>query len=162
LRRVKEQLRSIPKRGLGYGLLRYLADGDGGLERLRESIQPDASFNYLGQLDQALDEDPNFRLAKESIGPAHSPRAARSHLLEIEASIIGGQLQIVWSYSENLHRRQTIEGLAQDYIGALRSLIAHCRSSEAGGFTPSDFPEAKLSQADLDKLIAGLGGANRG
>jgi non-ribosomal peptide synthase protein (TIGR01720 family) len=162
LRRVKEQLRSIPQRGLGYGLLRYMAEGDDGMKMLREAIRPDASFNYLGQLDQGLDESSDFRLAQESTGPTHSPRATRSHLLEIEASIIGGQLQVVWSYSENLHRRQTVERLGLDYIDSLRKLIAHCRSSKAVGFTPSDFPEAKLNQADLDKLIAGLSGAQRG
>jgi hypothetical protein len=33
-------------------------------------------------------------------------------------------------------------------------LISHCLSEEAGGFTPSDFPDAELSQTDLDDLIA--------
>src|SRR6185503_15485812 len=120
------------------------------LDMLRESIQPEVSFNYLGQLDQALNERSAFGLAKESIGPTHNQHAMRSHLLEIEASILGGQLQVVWGYSENLHRRQTVESLARDFIGSLRKLIAHCRSGEARGFTPSDFPEASLNQADLD------------
>jgi hypothetical protein len=33
----------------------------------------------------------------------------------------------------------TIEKLASSYIGSLESLIAHCVSEEAGGYTPSDF-----------------------
>jgi non-ribosomal peptide synthase protein (TIGR01720 family) len=161
LRRVKEQLRAIPGRGLGFGLLRYMTEGYESAERLRGSIRPEVSFNYLGQLDQALDEGSAFGLAKESIGPTHSGRAMRTHLLEVEASIIDGQLQVVWGYSENMHRRQTVESLAHDYICSLRKLIAHCRSGEARGFTPSDFPEARLTQKDLDRLIAGLSGAGK-
>jgi hypothetical protein len=35
----------------------------------------------------------------------------------------------------------------------LRSLIAHCQSPTAGGYTPSDFPLVKLNRASLDSLI---------
>jgi hypothetical protein len=57
-------------------------------------------------------------------------------------------------YSEAVHRRENIEGLAQGYLEALQELIAHCQLAEAGGFTPSDFPLAKLEQQELDGLIA--------
>ena len=39
------------------------------------------------------------------------------------------------------------------YMAALRALIAHCQAPEAGGFTPSDFPLAQLSQDELDELL---------
>jgi len=42
-----------------------------------------------------------------------------------------------WMYSEAVHRRSTIEDLAQRFVEALRSIIG--QSPEAGGFTPSDF-----------------------
>jgi non-ribosomal peptide synthase protein (TIGR01720 family) len=141
-------------------LLRHL----GGYEaagQLSALMKPEMSFNYLGQLDQSFDESSGFNLAKESAGPTHSGRATRSHLIEAEASITGGRLQVVWGYSENIHRGRTIEGLAQDYNAALRALIAHCRSVGAGGFTPSDFAEARLTQADLDKFISGIMGAGK-
>jgi hypothetical protein len=36
-------------------------------------------------------------------------------------------------------------------------LIQHCRSPQAGGFTPSDFSKMKFNQAELDELVADLG-----
>jgi hypothetical protein len=36
----------------------------------------------------------------------------------------------------------------------LQALIAHCQSPEAGGFTPSDFPLARLEAQTLNKLSA--------
>jgi len=56
-------------------------------------------------------------------------------------------------YSEQMHRRTSIEGLAQGFIKALRSLISHCQSPEAGGYTPSDFPAANLSQKTWSSFV---------
>jgi non-ribosomal peptide synthase protein (TIGR01720 family) len=65
-----------------------------------------------------------------------------------------------WSYSEAVHRQETIERVAESFTSALRKIIAHCQSPEAGGYTPSDFPETDLSQSELDDLIASIGQAN--
>ena len=59
-----------------------------------------------------------------------------------------------WTYSQNFHQQTTIERLASEFMDALQSLIAHCRSPEAGGYTPSDFPGVALSQEQLDQVLA--------
>jgi hypothetical protein len=41
-------------------------------------------------------------------------------------------------------------------VARLNSLIAYCLSPEAGGYTPSDFPDLQISQQDLDDLLEGL------
>jgi non-ribosomal peptide synthase protein (TIGR01720 family) len=156
LKRIKEQLRRVPDRGIGYGVLRYLS-GDGGIiGKLASLPQPEVLFNYGGQLDQILPGSSLFRLARESIGPAQSLQGKRSHLLEINALVVEDRLQLNWAYSEKVHRRATIEKLAENFVKSLRSLIAHCLSPEAGGYTPSDFPDADLNQEVLDDLIADL------
>jgi hypothetical protein len=38
-------------------------------------------------------------------------------------------------------------------LQSLRDLIAHCRSPEAGAYTPSDFPLAELDRKQLDKVL---------
>jgi len=154
LKTIKEQLRHIPHRGIGYGLLRYLSEDKEITRQLEALPQAEVSFNYLGQLDQAVPEGSPFGPARESSGPAHSLRGRRSHLLEVNGGIAGGKLQLEWTYSENLHRRATIEGLAQSFMEALRTLIAHCQSPEAGGYTPSDFAEFEWGQEDLDDIVA--------
>jgi non-ribosomal peptide synthase protein (TIGR01720 family) len=149
LKTIKEQLRAIPNRGIGYGLLRYQS-GDGEIiEKLRALPQPEVSFNYFGQFDQVLSESSPFRPARESVGPLHSPRGHRSHLLYFSGSVIGGQLQLSCIYSENLYRRATIEELTQKVVEELRAIIAYCRSAEAGGYTPSDFALAGLDEEKL-------------
>jgi non-ribosomal peptide synthase protein (TIGR01720 family) len=154
LKSVKEQLRRIPNRGIGYGLLRYLKKDVAITEKLRALPQAEVSFNYLGQFDQVLSPDGLFELAKESSGSEHSQLGSRSHLLEVNGLIVEGQLQLNWTYSSNLHQQRTIEGLAQNFVAALRSLITHCQSPEIGGYTPSDFPEINLNQEKLDEVLA--------
>src|SRR5205085_1408577 len=51
LKSVKEQLRAVPGRGLGYGALRYLREGIPGAEGLAGGPEAEVSFNYLGQFD---------------------------------------------------------------------------------------------------------------
>lgn len=58
------------------------------------------------------------------------------------------------SYEDALVEREEAEELARCYEESLRDLISHCVSAEAGGYTPSDFPIAGLTQSDLDLAFA--------
>jgi amino acid adenylation domain-containing protein/non-ribosomal peptide synthase protein (TIGR01720 family) len=156
LKMVKEQLRAVPQRGIGYGLLRYMREDAGTAQRLRERKQAEVRFNYLGQFDQLLDGT-GFAVAPESYGATVSPQAAMSHLLDINSRIINSQLEVSWKYSEHTFPRETIEELAASYLDELRGLIRHCRASERNGYTPSDFPLAKIEQSPLDRLAAAYG-----
>jgi amino acid adenylation domain-containing protein/non-ribosomal peptide synthase protein (TIGR01720 family) len=151
LKYIKEQLRQIPKRGIGYGLLRYL--NSKAAKRLQALPQAQVSFNYLGQFHQTFSAEPLLGTAKESSGDAQSQQGYRHHLLDINGLIHEGQLLMDWSYSENIHSQATIERLAQHFITALQTLIAHCQSPEAGGYTPSDFPDVRLSQEQLERVL---------
>jgi non-ribosomal peptide synthase protein (TIGR01720 family) len=127
LKAVKEQLGSVPNRGIGYGLLRYLCEDEKVAAQLRSLPQAEVLFNYLGQWDQFLPEGSPFGPTREACGPSHSPRGERCHLLEINGFILEGRLQLEWIYSENVHRCTIVEWLAQGFIEALRALIVHCQ-----------------------------------
>ena len=153
---IKEQLRCVPRRGIGYGLLRYLARDPATVAKLKAFPPAEVLFNYLGRLDLMLANVPGWGLAPESAGPTRDPRGKRTHLLEIDGFVLGGQLQLQWTYGQNVHRRATVELLAHGFREALLHLIDHCRSPEAGRATPSDFPLAKLDERQLDKLSSVL------
>jgi amino acid adenylation domain-containing protein/non-ribosomal peptide synthase protein (TIGR01720 family) len=159
LKSIKEQIRAIPTQGIGHGLLRYL-NGNQQISEQFSLSKAEVIFNYLGQFDQVLPESSLFSLVQGSSGSTRSLRSKRTHVLEINGGIYQGHLQMSWTYSNQLHRQTTIEVLAQSFIEALRSLIAHCQSYDAGGFTPSDFAEFKQSQwdqTDLDAITAAMG-----
>ena len=147
LRTVKEQLRRVPGRGLGYGLLRFLKREDQLMAPSSEVI-----FNYLGQFDRVLESKGIFQGAKESTGGLQSLRATRSYLLEINSGIWEGQFQAECTYSANAYEHQTVEQLMNGFSRNLQLLIEHCRSTAIGSYTPSDFPFVNVSQGFLDGL----------
>ncbi|HKH46871.1 MAG TPA: amino acid adenylation domain-containing protein, partial [Thermoanaerobaculia bacterium] len=67
-----------------------------------------------------------------------------------------GRLRLTWTYSANRHEAATLQRVVDRFLGALRELIEHCRTAEPG-FTPSDFPQARVSRQELDRVLAGLG-----
>jgi amino acid adenylation domain-containing protein/non-ribosomal peptide synthase protein (TIGR01720 family) len=154
LRSIKEQLRAIPERGIGYGLLRYLSRDRKIAEKLRELPNPEISFNYLGQFDQLLPESSSFGPSRGTSGSTQSSRLSRRYALEIKGGVSGGCLQLAFTYCENLHHRATIDALAKRVTEALRSIITHCLISGVGKYTPSDFPLAALDQDTLDRLLS--------
>ena len=81
----------------------------------------------------------------------------RRYLLEISGIVSRGQMRFDWTYSRALHTAATIQTLADNFAAALRAIIDHCQNPEAGGFTPSDFPELDLDQSELDNLLDDLG-----
>jgi non-ribosomal peptide synthase protein (TIGR01720 family) len=156
LKSVKERLRAVPRRGVGYGLLRYLREADDIGEQLRRRPSAEIQFNYLGQLDDAVAEDSAFSPSGGSGGPARSPRGERRYLLEITGSVERGELHVVWTYSGAMYERTTVERVAEEYMKAVRELVARGRAGEGGGLTAADFPKAKLKQEHLDKLLTKL------
>ncbi|MEH1796175.1 amino acid adenylation domain-containing protein [Nostoc sp.] len=152
LKLVKEQLRRIPNRGIGYGVLRYLHQDETIRTKLQSLPQAQVSFNYLGQFDRVLTASAVLGLTQE-FKAEQSLLNQRSHLLGVSGLIRAGKLEMTWAYSEKVHKRDTIEHLAFGFIEALRSLITHCQSPDAIGHTPSDFSAARLSQKQLDKFL---------
>ena len=159
LKLIKEQLRSIPNKGMGYGVLRYLSKDTVRVESLRSLPQAEVVFNYLGQFDQTFSDSLIFKISQGSQGQTRSLCNRETYMLNINALVVNNQLRVDWTYSEKIHRRSTIEQLAQGFIEALQILMTHCHSPEVGGYTPSDFPEADFNQQDLDRF---LGKINRG
>ena len=152
LRRVKEQVRSIPNHGLGYGVLRYLSN-DATRRHLESLPRAQLLFNYLGQFDRPW-RSPWLSAAPESAGPLRSPGNHRPYLIEVSGAVHEGRLLMEWSYSEHLHRRETVEALGQNFLSFLRALITRSEQPEVSSVSPADFSAARISQEDFSKLFA--------
>ena len=151
IKTVKEQLRSLPDKGIGYGALRYLGDPHT-QETLSALPTARITFNYLGQFDQSFDEHALFSPATEDSGDNQDPSAPLDNWLSINGQVYGGQLQLNWTFSREMFDESLIQSLADDYRDELHALISHCLNPQAGAVTPSDFPLATISQVQLDTL----------
>ncbi|OLF53003.1 non-ribosomal peptide synthase/polyketide synthase [Pseudomonas chlororaphis] len=156
IKQVKEQLRAVPNKGIGFGALRYLGD-EAAQHTLAALAVPRITFNYLGQFDGSFDEqDALFKPTGEPKGEDQSPLAPLSNWLSLDGQVYGGELSLSWTFSTQMFDAATIQRLADDYAEELKALVTHCCTPEQGGATPSDFPLAGLSQQQLDRLPVAL------
>ncbi|NMF39992.1 non-ribosomal peptide synthetase, partial [Pseudomonas sp. SWRI 103] len=151
IKSVKEQLRAVPGKGIGYGLLRYLGAPDA-RATLSNLAAPRITFNYLGQFDRQFNESALFVPADQGSGQAQDPEAPLANWLTVEGQVYGGELALRWGFSREMFEAATIERLVDDYRQELLALIAHCVDPQHGGLTPADVALARLSQAQLDDL----------
>ncbi|MEU8827138.1 non-ribosomal peptide synthase/polyketide synthase [Streptomyces sp. NPDC048636] len=158
LKSVKEQLRAVPARGIGYGALRHLAPADHpAATELRDAPEPRISFNYLGRFDWS---DPGedtaslVRTVRGGLGGDAAPESARAHLLDVVGRVEQRRLELTWYYGTATHTEETVTRLARETVRALEEIVGHCAGPGAGGRTPSDFPLARLDQAAVDRIAA--------
>ena len=160
LKTVKEQLRRIPTRGIGYGVVRYLTKPGRDAAHARPTARVPVGFNYLGQFDAVAADESVFALSAEPVGKEHDPRNPMEYELDINASVVNGCLEVMWTYSRERYCSDTITSLASTYLHDLRTLMAHCLSADAGGYTPSDFPNVDLEQDVLDSILEQMNETN--
>jgi len=144
IKAVKERLRAVPRRGVGFGVLRHLLGMDAG-------PRPEVGFNYLGDFEGG---GPLF--ARPRLELSEGPDGERPHVLDVVGVVVDGCLEFHWAHSANRHREDTVRALAEAFTAELRALVGHCTSPDVGGRTPSDFPLAGLDQEAVDR-IAGDG-----
>ncbi|SCW86107.1 non-ribosomal peptide synthase domain TIGR01720/amino acid adenylation domain-containing protein, partial [Paenibacillus tianmuensis] len=146
---VKEGLRGIPNKGIGYGIWRYLS----GLFGPQESRQePEISFNYLGQFDQDL-ENGSLRFSPYSSGDEISRKAVRTFVLDINGLVSGGVLSLTVSYSRKQYRKETMECFTGLLQSSLREVVAHCAAKTTPTLTPSDVSVRGMTEEELEQIV---------
>jgi non-ribosomal peptide synthase protein (TIGR01720 family) len=144
VKRVKEQRRAAPDKGLGYGVLRHLDPVAG--SRLRALPAPTVRFNHLGRFG-----------AGEAFGGLEvtvDPAVPATHALDVNVLSTptpdGPRLQSVWSAPAGVLAPVEVRGIADRWAAALGALAA--LDPAAGGHTPSDLTHDGVDQARLDRL----------
>jgi non-ribosomal peptide synthase protein (TIGR01720 family) len=150
LRGVQQRLQAVPRRGLGYGLLKYVQGAAG----LAGEWEAGVSFNYLGQWDANLAGI--FQGAAESVGRSQWAGERRGAAWEVHGSVHGGQLRLAWSYSRNAHRRETMERVAARFRAVVMEVIAACRDQRQLP-APAEVSDISLSDLEWKDLLAEVG-----
>ncbi|KQN99863.1 hypothetical protein ASF12_16860 [Paenibacillus sp. Leaf72] len=151
IKRVKEDLRHIPNKGIGYGLLRYLA-ADEHKAGLTFSFKPEISFNYLGQFDSEVQTD----LLSPSVydmGAQTSPESEALYALSLSGMVRGERLVVSCAYNKKQYLRATIDQLMDRFHHHLLVLIQHCTAKTDRDFTPSDFTASELQLEEVGDIF---------
>jgi non-ribosomal peptide synthase protein (TIGR01720 family) len=137
---VRDQLRSVPSGGFGYGLLRWLDPAAAARLSLREPAG--VLFNYLGQTSTPGATAAGFRLCDMSAGDEHSPDQPMSHALTVNARIRDERLCVDFATSRRVMSETLLDVLAAAFEARLSAIPA------AGGAL-RDFENAVADQESL-------------
>ncbi|MGA4838433.1 amino acid adenylation domain-containing protein [Streptomyces sp. G45] len=158
---VKEQLRAIPDKGIGYGLLRHLNAETGAVLAPHGTGQ--ISFNYLGRFSADADMPAHLRglgftqahvADLDVLDAAHDPRMPALAELDINASVTDGpegpRLGALFEAPDGVLAPADVRELAELWCAALEGLARHLAAPGAGGLTPSDVPLVRVGQGDIE------------
>ena len=153
IKSVKEQLRQVPGKGLGYGVLKYINKE----QKLSRVAGWHITYNYLGQLDNVVKTGQWFSGAKESAGQPVSDDHLMSEQLQLTSYVQGGQLVLNWLYNSKNYEKEVIDDLVGRFKENLRLLIDHCITTQLKSgvvFTPSDYGlGSEITFQELDEFL---------
>ncbi|WP_423752633.1 amino acid adenylation domain-containing protein, partial [Brevibacillus laterosporus] len=152
IKSVKETLRRVPNKGMGYGILKHLTS-DANKQEITFSLRPEISFNYLGVFDQQEEESESAGIPT---GQPISPQYYDTHLLEFNGAVSNNQLHINCRFAPAAVDRAIVEILMERFKHHLLLISKHCLEKDTVEFTPTDFTEKELSQEQLDDLLDDL------
>lgn len=149
IKEVKENLRKIENKGIGYGLLKYMDLNSGNWE----SKEPQISFNYLGEFDEVM-QTGEFEFSSIESGPNISEFAQPLNQLDINGQIINKQLEFTLTYNCKQYEESTMNNLVTSYKESLLKIVDWCKGRTKTENTPSDYSGASLGFNEIDTLKA--------
>ncbi|WP_275667432.1 non-ribosomal peptide synthetase [Bacillus swezeyi] len=147
IKMVKETLRKVPNKGIGYGVLKYLTRE---LDELNE-VQAPISFNYFGEMNKDINRK-GFSQSPFSSGESVGGKILRHCAIEMNAIVTNGELTIYTTFNQEQYHTNTIQQFNQSYKENLEKIIDHCAGKDGVEMTPSDYSDASLSLEELEKI----------
>ncbi|MFT5822227.1 MAG: amino acid adenylation domain-containing protein, partial [Crocinitomix sp.] len=148
---VKEALRTIPTKGIGYGVLKYLTENS-----LPQIDAPVVSFNYLGDFGSQAGNQENslFEYSDEAIGANIAKENENRSILDLAGVLVIGELNLSIRYSSKRFEQAIIQELALAYKNNLQDLIETLARRTDSILTPSDLSFKGLTIAELSTVNA--------
>ncbi|WP_021170822.1 Linear gramicidin synthase subunit D [Sporomusa ovata DSM 2662] len=148
IRRVKETLRRVPNHGIGYGILQYIGE-----PALDQQLQPDISFNYLGELSEEH---------TTALFTVNNQVPQGQHVYEgntfgspiaLNGLVKDKQLLMDIGYDRTKYKDAMITQLGDAFAQELKMLIAHCVSHENNEITAADLGETAWNDTEFEALL---------
>ncbi len=121
---VKKVLENIPNKGIGYGILKYLT-AEEFKKDLKFELEPQISFNYLGQFDEDINQD-SFIVAGESKGVQRSLKGQNEYEIDLTGMITDRKLHLSIAYNSKQYNQETITKLLENIMIHLNQMVEYC------------------------------------
>lgn len=149
IKQTKEAIRGVSDDAWHFPLLRYLRT-DLAFDWSAHPI--DVLFHYMGDVAASAGTS-ILQLSRQSAVVQEDEQEYLLYPLVVNASVVQGELQLLWSFSNAHFTMEQVQGLADAFVAHCLAIADHCATATAQA-TPSDFKLAKMDQKRLDKLMS--------
>ncbi|WP_313077148.1 non-ribosomal peptide synthetase, partial [Lacrimispora sp.] len=150
IREVKETLRRIPNKGIGYGILKNISRS-----MAERGTTADITFNYLGEFKAESDL---FEISRHKHGTSVDPSNRFGAPISINGGIQNNVLSMGITYDESEYSAETMENLSKSFQKELTAVAMHCGHVEGTEYTASDYGETEWTEEEFlaarEKLAA--------
>ncbi|MGI6473784.1 MAG: condensation domain-containing protein [Thermoactinomyces vulgaris] len=122
---VKEVLRQVPNKGIGYGILKYLTRPEN-KQDLSFRLKPEINFNYQGEFVRDVEKE-DIQIVSLPVGEGVHPLAQWPYKLDFSLFVENGELVTLIRYHQTLYHRETMEQLKNLYLHHLKRIVDVCR-----------------------------------
>lgn len=147
IRNTKEQLRRIPNKGIGYGVLR-----EQGEPVLAVGEEPDITFNYLGEFGS--EQQQSNQIFCQSNLP-HGSDLDQNNLygtaMSLNGGIFAGSLIMGLSFEQKEYQPVTVKKICDAFEQELKAVVEHCQQIKVTDHTASDYGENQWSDAEFKR-----------
>ncbi|MBF0518240.1 MAG: amino acid adenylation domain-containing protein [Nitrospirae bacterium] len=152
---IKETLRKVPQKGIGYGIVKYMMPQD-----LKKSVTFNLKprkicFNYLGQFEEQSSNS-LFRVESGFKAADVSADTVCLYDMDVNSYVSDRKLDVTISMDGSRFKDETVEYVKECYEKSLKEIIDHCAGVKASELTPDDIDYDGLSIEDLDKVLDNL------
>jgi len=150
IKTVKDELRRVPHKGIGYEVLKHLTVPYMELP-LKFNSKPEIIFNYLGEFNGTFTTDV-FTASDLSTGSEAGLDFMRHASFQLNCMIRDGALEIDFQFNRNQYELGDVQKLGDAYRSRLVAIIEHCCTKEQRESTLTDYQYKNLSQKQLNNI----------
>ncbi len=143
---IKETLRQVPDKGVGYGMLTQLE------KQTDLVVAPVLLFNYLGQFGNSGTES-SFRIIADEHYLSVEDKLFISQPITVTGVVTQGRLSIYFRYDKLRFNTSCISGFANRYAHWIQAIVHHCSAQQTTLLTPSDLSYKHLSINELESIF---------
>lgn len=147
IKHVKEALRNIPNKGMGYGVLRYLTD-----KLDATPHQPEISFNFLGEMASNKVKG-DLYLVDGKTGSGVSPTAPMPYELLINGIVTDNKLSFSCGYNPVRMSGEKVQAFMTAFKRELVDIAEFCAARTTTELTPGDFLVSGMSMSHYENLL---------
>ncbi|HAT8623630.1 TPA: hypothetical protein JA993_16090, partial [Legionella pneumophila] len=122
LKSIKTQLHTIPNRGVGYGVLKYLYHDEELIKFLEEDDRfTEICFNYLGQIYGEIDGS-LMQIIELPVREAPQKNIEASYPINIDCLIIKNKFRVITVYDKNFYTLEEIVVFIKHFIHQIKNI----------------------------------------